>query len=157
MLTRGFMLRPLVRVRGLSSSVPRMVVDVLHPGGPGVSDAIRLLPTDTKQSVEHRIKNLRSKTGVEMAVVIVNDTQSHAKQAGYSRFTRSIFDTWGIGRAEVNDVVRDRCWRGASDSDGRMVSGHGTHGVIGRGSGLGGDSGILHSPAFPCSTLERSN
>lgn len=105
MLTRGFMLRPLVRVRGLSSSVPRMVVDVLHPGGPGVSDAIRLLPTDTKQSVENRIKNLRSKTGVEMAVVIVNDTQSHAKQAGYSRFTRSIFDTWGIGRAEVNDGV----------------------------------------------------
>lgn len=38
-------------------------------------------------------------------MVIVNDTQSHAKQAGYSRFTRSIFDTWGIGRAEVNDGV----------------------------------------------------
>jgi hypothetical protein len=110
-----------------------------------LSDCCRLTRTKCR-SVENRIKNLRSKTGVEMAVVIVNDTQSHAKQAGYSRFTRSIFDTWGIGRAEVNDVVRDRCWRGASDSDGRMVSGHGTHGVIGRGSGLGGDSGILHSP-----------
>ena len=77
-----------------------MVADVLHPGGPGVSDAIGLLPTDAKQSIENSIEHLRSTTGVEMAVIIVNDTQRQAREAGYSWFTRSIFDTWGIGRAE---------------------------------------------------------
>lgn len=94
--------------RRLLCSRPSSVKSVIHPGGPGVSDAIGLLEPQRRLRINEKINDVRSKTGAEMAVVLLSDIDGGATPIDvldYADFVEDLFEHWGVGRRGVNDGV----------------------------------------------------
>ncbi|MEN9223331.1 MAG: TPM domain-containing protein, partial [Thermostichus sp. BF3_bins_97] len=64
--------------------------------GGWVSDTANILSSSTERELDRLITQLEQRTGAEMAVVTVPNTQGYATPKA---FTTQLFNHWGIGKA----------------------------------------------------------
>ncbi|MEN9226405.1 MAG: TPM domain-containing protein [Thermostichus sp. DRC_bins_24] len=70
--------------------------------GGWVSDTADILSSSTERELDRLITQLEQRTGAEMAVVTVPNTQGYATPKA---FTTQLFNHWGIGKAAQNNGV----------------------------------------------------
>jgi uncharacterized protein len=70
--------------------------------GGWVSDTANILSSSTENELNRLITQLEQRTGAEMAVVTVPNTQGYATPKA---FTTQLFNYWGIGKAGQNNGV----------------------------------------------------
>jgi uncharacterized protein len=70
--------------------------------GGWVSDTANILSSSTENELNRLITQLEQRTGAEMAVVTVPNTQGYATPKA---FTTQLFNYWGIGKAGRNNGV----------------------------------------------------
>jgi uncharacterized membrane protein YgcG len=90
---------------GLASASLTAGALVLPPSQPGVNvyDFASIWSTDTKAAAQQVIDGIKARTGAEVAVVSWPSGESSVSTGGAAVDARLIMDTWGVGRAGVND------------------------------------------------------
>ena len=104
--------------RCLSSAArPQSVSDLANPRGEDtrdpvwIADPAGILGPDVFDRINAQLDDLNANTGHEMAVVCVEDIIGEAaklmggKPGSYGHFTEWVFDTWGVGKAGLNNGV----------------------------------------------------
>jgi len=70
-----------------------------------VNDYADLLSPDQEAALDQRLTKLRSENGVEMTVLTLTSQATFSAEQSLEAFATGVFDTWGIGDAELNDGV----------------------------------------------------
>ena len=70
-----------------------------------ISDANGVLKSAHRQEINAQITELKCRTGAEMSVVILGDVEDTGYFRNRAKFTRSLFNHWGVGRRGINDGV----------------------------------------------------
>eukprot|EP00930_Biecheleria_cincta_P089527 TRINITY_DN78859_c0_g1_i1.p1 TRINITY_DN78859_c0_g1~~TRINITY_DN78859_c0_g1_i1.p1 ORF type:complete len:609 (+),score=90.62 TRINITY_DN78859_c0_g1_i1:135-1961(+) len=68
-----------------------------------LSDTSDLLSYEESASLQAALERVNSATGVQFAVVILNDVRGAEDIARFKRFGRELFNHWGIGSAKFNN------------------------------------------------------
>jgi uncharacterized protein len=81
--------------------------DFPEPDNGYVTDTIGMLSSDQEERIERWLWVTESKTGVEIAVVIIDSIKNYpgTPQAGIEPFATALFNAYGIGNLPKNDGV----------------------------------------------------
>jgi uncharacterized membrane protein YgcG len=90
---------------GLASASLTVGALVLPPSQPGVNvyDFASIWSSDTRAAAQQVIDGIKTRTGAEVAVVSWPSGESSVSTGGAAVDARLIMDTWGVGRAGIND------------------------------------------------------
>jgi len=70
-----------------------------------VNDYADLLSPEQEAALDQRLTELRAENGVEMTVLTLTSQATFSTEQSLEAFAAGVFDTWGIGDAELNDGV----------------------------------------------------